>query len=279
MIRKELKIDPIAYVSKNLKGIDLSLIEELYLVNKCPELFSFIIYPNILTEKLYIHKCERNADIDIRKLKSRNSIRKALKKSPHLCTLLDVHKYKDEILQAISMLDRMGDSKHLIDLLTSVNIDDDIVRKILFLQPRLIMFVANNPSINITSDIEMFIISSNPLLIKHFRDGIHRDTANYISQNHIVTTSILANYIHKSDIDILEKYVIEEAIRCKNNIQKLPCIIDTLKCYPEMFEGVIKSLYKNGLDYGNDYIIKYLLKECSHLINDQLASFIIEMQK
>lgn len=276
MIRKELKVDPIGYISKHLEGVSLSFIEELYVINKCPNLFPYILRPSKLAERLYLFKCKNGSDIAIHKLTSEKLINKALKKNPALCEYLDMQKYHKSISKCVDTLSRNGQTFVLEGLMMRDDIHEDIARKIVFIEPRTIRHVVNMPSMYLNFDIEKFIFDTNPMLMAYF-EKTTPEFVHYAIRKDISNIAHIPHLIGRANLAVVSEEVCKYLINTDS--PNLLYVKMYIKNFPEIFENLIKQLYKNGFNKDTNFLVRYLLKKYNYLINDQLAAFIVDQSE
>lgn len=272
MIRNELKKDPIGFVSKNLGGVILNKIEQLYLVNKCPNLFKYILDPSILAQRLYIFR-EHASNLSISNIREKSLMKKALRKNYMLCIYLDIVEYEREISWCVDYAHRNRDIYILERLLENRQIPNCIFRKILLLEPRLLKVAVKNPNIEITEDIEMFVFKTNPLLIENL-DSVSSWTLINIVRMGIENLVYITKWIDEIEKEILVFEICDHIMKYKTDC-KYSIIVNTIHIRPEIFTDVIKTLYKNGLSMNTHMVIRILLKEFNDLVDDEIAQIVI----
>ena len=273
MIRNELKQDPTGFVSRNLEGVRLNLIEELYLVSKCPNLFNFILDPKLLTQRLYLFK-ESAIDLSISNISDTRLIKKALRKRPEICIELDIIEFEKDIYNCIDSIHKNRDIYILERLLTNEDVPNSILRKILLLEPRLVKVAIQSGIINFDQDIEMYMFKTNPLLLENFK-RLSAITATKILKMGIENVVYIRNWLDDIDRDILIletcDYIMKYRTDCKYTF-----VAHIISSRPDIFSDVIKTLYKNGFNMNTNFTIRLLLKEFNELINEDIAETIIE---
>lgn len=273
MIRNELKNDPTGFVSKNLDGICLNVIEELYLVNKCPNLFDFILYPSTIAQRLYVMRVPSH-DLSINNINNSWVLKKALKKRPDLCIKLDIKEFEKDVYNCIDTLHKNRDIYTLERLLSNKYIPNSILRKILLLEPRLVVTAIQSGNTHFDQDIEMYIFRTNPLLIEKF-EYLSTVSVNKIFRMGIENSLYIRKWVHVIDKDTLVyricKYIMDTDIDCMHGH-----VIEIIKHRPAIFSEVIKTLYKNGFNMDTKFAVRLLLKEFNDLIDDEVASYIIK---
>lgn len=279
MIRHELKIDPIGYVSKNLlNGVGLSHLERLYVINKCPHLFSHINNTTKWDERLYLNKMKRNPkEIDIHSIKSKNNVKKALKLSPSLCANINFNDYKKEINYYIGKI-KVNDTFTFVSILENPTVDKDLMRKVLMFRPDLIARIKDVKIFNDDYDLQIFVFKCNPLLIHSF-DCIADKTVLYIINENASNVKYLScGALNKVDSAILSKLLNEYVILIGERSYDMTIVTTLINGRQEVFTNLIKTL----IDYDgfssnvvNDIIVKRLLREFNNMIDDDVAEIII----
>lgn len=279
MIRHELKVDPIGYVSKNLlEGAELNNVERLYVINKCPYLFPHINNTSRIDERLYLIKMRPNPkDIAIGALKYNSNVKKALKMSPSLCANLDFDEYREELNQAIGKI-KITDSATFISILNNPTVDKDTVRKILMFRPDLTPRVKNIKAFDDDSDLQIFIFKCNPLLIPSFE----RVSENTIF--HIINDSVFnVRYLNKNSLDtidsaVLSKLLSDYIISVVDKGYDSSIVEMLINDRQEVFTSLIRSLVEHdgfSSNVINDIIVKRLLREFNNMIDDEVAEIVI----
>lgn len=278
MIRKELKIDPVGYICKSMDGVYLNGVEQLYLVNKCPKLFKHINAPNKWAQRLYVRRCEPMAEIYIEGIQDKKAFSKALKKNPRLCVNLDMNDFENDISLCVNMLHKMGSKDILTRLIADPLVTNNIVRKIIFLEPMLVDTAIKNSTITIDEEMERYIFNTNPLLLRGFKK-ISENTVNYIVSKGLRNIIYIEQFIELVRNDVMTSAIIKELTNINHDIFDYTYTLVCIRKFPHLFGDIIKTLYKNGLNKKTNFTLRFLLKELNELIDDQLASFILEMEE
>lgn len=278
MIRHELKIDPIGYIGKNLlDGAQLTHIERLYVINKCPHLFSHINNTTKWDEKLYLNKMRWNAkEIDIHALKYRNNVKKALKMSPSLCAKLNFNQYKQEVNHSIGKI-KTNDTPAFTAILENPTVDKDLTRKVLMFRPDLIHYVKDIKMFNDDYDLQIFVFKCNPLLISSF-ESISNSTVLYMINEKASNVKYLSSdALDKVDSEILSKLLNEYVILIGERSYDVNIVTALINNRQEIFTDLIRTLsnYDGFSPIVTDIIIKRLLREFNNMIDDDVAEIVI----
>lgn len=279
MIRHELKVDPIGYVSKNLlEGTALNNVERLYVINKCPYLFPHINNTSRLDERLYLIKMRPTPkDIVIGALKYNSNVKKALRMSPSLCANLDFDEYREELNHAIGKI-KLTDSTTFISILDNPTADKDIIRKILMFRPDLLPRVKNIKMFDEDSDLQIFIFKCNPLLIPSF-EKISENTVFYIINDSVFNVRFLnKNSLNTIDSSVLSKLLNDYMLSVADKSYDSSIVETLINGRQEVFTSLIETLVNHdgfSSNVINDIIVKRLLREFNNMIDDEVAEIVI----
>lgn len=279
MIRKELKTNPIAYMGGDLtKDVYLNTIERLYVINKCPKLFSRLRFKTKLDEKFYLFKMKRDTkDIDISSLRYRENVKKALMMEPELCAYINLEEYQDLATISISKI-RNNNYVAYTKILNNSTITNTIIREILMFRPDLIVEIPNRDSFKLDSDLQIYIFKHNPSLIKYFND-ISPTFVRFIIDNGMEFLEYLpensfSSLPYELLVELAQNYIVDDAMENYN--------IDIMKRLINNDSNILKHVIdaitsnqslKNSIK--SDIIIKRLLREFNHLITDEIAEIVI----
>lgn len=272
MIRKELKVDPISFMSKHLYGIDLNPIEQIYLISKCPHLLNFINNANKWTQRLYVREMDGH-DIDISYINDRRALRAALKKNPMLCAKLDMVEHEREVSKCIN-----NASKTLLEeILKNETVTHDLVRKIIFVYPAMITEAVCQGIDKFDDDLVLFVYANNAYLLESFKD-LSPSVVETIIKEDINNIVYINKWIHLVSDDVILEVLLGSLMKDPNINRRYEPTISLINKFPHLFGEIIQTLYKNGFNKDTSFAVRLLLKEFNELIDDQLAALIIEME-
>lgn len=279
MIRKELKVDPIGFVNKFiLDGVELSWIERLYVIRKCPKLFPYINNTSSVDERLYL-KMLRNdvSSIKVECLKYKSNVKRALKLYPPLCANLDLNKYPNEINTAMTKLKTKERDTFLL-LMNNNKDNKEFIRKILMFRPDLVDMVDNITEFNDDSDLQIFMYKCNPRLLEAF-SVLSKATIDYIISDDLSNLRYLNDKtIEYIDEETILKFLLDYIVVSEGGTYDSSLVRRLIGKRQAVFTKLVERIitYDGFSSYSiNDIVYKRLLREFNDMINDDVAEIVI----